>query len=500
MCCWQKNIGSTFELIEATIPDIQAALVNGQLTSEQLTKWYLERIIAYDHQGPSLRAIIALNPQALVTATELDKERRLKGGRGPLHGIPIILKDNFDTYDLPTTAGSISLHGSVPPDDAFVVKKLRAAGAIILAKANMHEFAAGFATASSEGGQTLNPYDLTRIPGGSSGGTAAAIAANFAAAGIGTDSGGSVRIPSSFNSLVGIRPTYELVSRDGIVPLVRGRDVAGPIARTVIDAALLLDIMTGVDSADLATRCSDQPAGGYTRCLDANSLRGAKIGVLRQLTHTPDADPDVVLLVNQAVADLVALGADVLDPLDIPGLTELLTNTFYNTFEYDMNNYLQTLGSKAPFKTVQDFIASGKYLSAINGVIFSSLKGNVAPESDPAYADFLQRRDSSRMMLERFIKQNKLDAILYPTLTQSAPLISDPSTLYRPPGGLTQKAIDISPYLGFPAITVPGGFTSLGLPVGIELLGAPFTEGTLIGLAYSYEQATKHRRPPKSTP
>ena len=274
---------ATFRLEEATVTDMNAAFDAGELTSEQLTQLYLNRIEAYDEQGPSLNSIITINPNALQTAAELDKERQTIGPRSPLHGIPILLKDNYDTFDLPTTAGSLSLEGSIPPDDAFVVDKLRDAGAVILGKTNLDEFARGSSGLSSLGGQTRNPYALDRVPGGSSAGTGAAIAANFATAGLGTETGVSIRNPATNNNLVGIAPTEGLVSRDGVVPISFTQDRAGPLTRSVSDAAVVLSAIAGYDTSDPVTANSigKIPAQGYTSFLDENSLNGARIGVLQ---------------------------------------------------------------------------------------------------------------------------------------------------------------------------------------------------------------------------
>src|SRR6188768_1413128 len=271
----------TVDLDQATIADVNAAFAKGTLTSEQLVQMFLARIDAYDRKGPALRAVLTINPKAIETARAMDAERKTKGPRSPLHGVPIVLKDNIDTADLPTTGGSVMLEGSIPPDDAFVVKKLRAAGAVIIAKTNLSEFASGGAH-SSLGGQTLNPHDLTRTPSGSSGGTGAAIAAAYAPLGMGTDTGGSIRGPSTSNGIVGLKPTHGLLSRDGIIPLSLSFDTGGPMARSVYDVAAALGIMTGVDTADAATKKSEGKfLTDYTKGLDANSLKGARIGIAR---------------------------------------------------------------------------------------------------------------------------------------------------------------------------------------------------------------------------
>jgi amidase len=488
---------ATFRLQEATIADINTAFDAGALTSQQLVQLYLNRINAYDQQGPSLQSIINLNPQALETAAALDLERQLKGPRSPLHGIPIILKDNYDTFDLPTTNGALLFKDVIPPNDGFQTQKLRDAGAVIIGKANLSEYAATFLTTSSLGGQTRNPYDLLRIPGGSSGGTGAAIAANFAAIGTGTDTLGSIRVPASVNSLVGLKPTLGLTSRDGIMPLSLTRDVGGPITRTVEDAAIMLDIIAGFDPADPVTATSiGKIPTSYTNFLKTDGLKGARIGVLQQFTDTPGTDPTVISVFNKAIEDMKALGADV-KPLVIPGLTDIfdLSKNAYNSFEYDFNNYLKSLGSKAPVKTVQDIIASGT-LPSVTDFPFGSLAGDIPPETDPIYLGMLENKKSLETALFSFMDSEKLDAVLYPTLNQTAPFIGQPV-----PGPATIGVnSNLASFLGLPAITVPGGFTPAGLPVGVELLGRSFSEPTLFRLAYSYEQGTRNRRPPASTP
>src|SRR5688572_20581728 len=293
-------------LATATVADLNAAFESGKLTSEQLVKLYLARIEAYDERGPKINAVITLNPKALEIARALDKERKQKGPRSPLHGIPIVLKDNFDTFDLPTTGGSLMLEGSMPPDDAFVVKKLRDAGAIILAKVNLSEFASGGAR-SSLGGLTLNPHDLTRTPSGSSGGTGAAIAADYAPLGLGTDTGGSIRGPSTSNGIVGLKPTHGLLSRDGIIPLALTFDTGGPMARSVYDVAVSLGIMTGVDPADPATaKSAGKSHTDYTQFLDKNALKGARIGIARDFLG---ADADVDWVIEAALTAMRNAGA-----------------------------------------------------------------------------------------------------------------------------------------------------------------------------------------------
>jgi Asp-tRNA(Asn)/Glu-tRNA(Gln) amidotransferase A subunit family amidase len=388
--------GTTFTLQEATVESINEAFNAGLLTSERLVELYLNRIEAYDQQGPALNSMIMVNPNALQTARALDAERQQTGPRGPLHGIPILLKDNFDTFDLPTTAASLSLQDSVPPDDGFIVRRLREAGAVILGKTNMDEFAAGGIGLSSLGGQTRNPYDTTRIPMGSSAGTAAAIAANFATVGFGTETVGSIRTPASAQSLVGLSPTLGLTSRDGIVPLTLNRDRGGPIARTVTDAAIMLDVIAGSDRADSVTSMSDGLIPDtYTRFLVPDALAGARIGVATRMFSTGGGDPEVRTVVNRAIETMRALGAEIVDTNQIFEVP-LATTNWYVSFEYDMNRYLEGLGPAAPHQNVQDIIASGDYIPQMEFFPFSFLLGDIEPETDPAFQLWQRRRATTR--------------------------------------------------------------------------------------------------------
>ena len=492
-------LAATFNLIDATVEDINSAIDAGALTSEQITQLYLNRIDAYDEQGPSLNTTIAINPNALETAAALDQERQLTGPRSPLHGIPVLLKDNYDTFDLPTTAGSLSLEGSIPLNDAFQTQKLRDAGAVILGKTNLHELARGVTTISSLGGQTLNPYDTTRIPGGSSGGTGAAIAANFATLGTGTDTAISIRGPASINNLVGIRPTIGLTSRDGIVPLNLKQDVGGPITRTVTDAAVMLDTLAGFDPGDPITETSiGKIPESYTESLNANGLNGTRIGIIRQIVEADVAgevaDPEVVGLMNAAIEDMKAQGAEVFDVVvpDLDFFVRTNPNRTYDRFKYDINNYLASLGPEAPVKSLTEIIESGNYTPSLDTVLRNSEQRTLTPDEDPQYQLYLQNGEDLKAALLSVLEEQNLDAFLYPTATRPPRVIGDDS----PAGGNSL----LSSYTGFPSIVAPAGFTSNGLPVGVELLGDAFSEPTLISLAYSYEQATMHRIPPATTP
>ncbi|MCH1642565.1 amidase family protein [Paenibacillus timonensis] len=483
-----------FVLPEATISELQLAMEQGKLTSKQLVQMYLDRIAKYDDQGISLKAVLTINPEALHIAEALDQERADKGSRGPLHGIPILVKDNFDTSDMPTTAGCLCLQDSVPDQDADQIAKLKEAGAIILGKTNLHEFAFGITTSSSLGGETRNPYAPDHYPGGSSGGTGAAIAANFAVAGLGTDTGGSIRIPSSFNSLVGIRPTIGLSSRDGIIPLALTQDVGGPIARTVEDAAILLDATAGYDPDDVATAYSvGRIPDSYTRFLDPSGLKGARIGVATELfPEGNDQEKAVSGVVSNAVHELESLGATVVN-IKIPHLAEINKYPSLSGYEFkfQLNDYLKELGEDAPYHSLAEIIASGEYDKTQE----QSMKAREARESldTQEYKDIVLKRTSlTRESLLKVMADNNLDAIVYPTSTQPPALIGESQS-----SGNNNR---LSPFSGFPAITVPAGFTPDGLPVGIEFLGRAFDEGTLIKFAYSFEQGTHHRHAPRLTP
>ncbi|MBI2537795.1 MAG: amidase, partial [Gemmatimonadetes bacterium] len=353
------------EVHEATISDLQATMARGDVTAVQLVDAYLARIRAYDQQGPALNAIIRLNPRARDEAAALDAERRTRGPRGPLHGIPVILKDNFDTADLPTSGGSIALASAVPPADAFVVKRLRAAGAIILGKANLHELAAGITTISSLGGQTRNAYDPRRCPGGSSGGTGVAIAASFAAVGWGTDTCGSIRIPAAYGSLFGLRPTQGLVSRSGIIPLSHTQDIAGPLARTVTDLAIALDATVGPDPADTVTRrLGDRPVPRFVAALSPNALQGARLGVLTN--YFADTDGDVARVIRLNVDAMKARGAQVVD-VTIPDLDSLIAGTRAVDLEtkFDLLDYLAR-NPNAPVRSLSEIVARGLHHAALD--------------------------------------------------------------------------------------------------------------------------------------
>ena len=479
---------------EATIEQLHTLMLSRQLTAVDLVQAYLDRIAAYDRRGPSLNAITVINPDALTRAAALDAEL-VRTGRltGPLHGIPVIVKDNYDTADLVTAAGSRALADALPPDDAFMVRRLREAGAIVIAKSNMAEFA--FSPYETVGsflpGYTFNPYALNRVPAGSSGGTAAAVAASFGAVGLGTDTGNSIRGPSSHTALVGIRPTIGLTSRDGIAPLYLERDVGGPMTRTVADAARVLDVVAGYDPADTATvHARARIPETYTSSLDANALRGARIGVVRRLSNTRTADSAVIALFDAALRDLARAGAVVIDSVALP-VMDSVRGSLCSTFRADLEAYLKTR-TGVP-QTVQEIVDSRRYHVTVASRLESLARDTSAgqPERCRVAAESRARFQEG---LRSVLREHRLDALVYPTWQNVPRIIGD---LSSPHGDNNQV---LSPVPGFPAITVPMGFSYGFLPAGLQFLGDAWTEGRLIALAYAYEQATKHRRAPSSTP
>jgi amidase len=492
----------------ATIADLNVAFASGKLTAEKLVNAYLKRIEAYDKQGPAINAVIYLNPIAKAEAKALDIERKAKGPRSPLHGVPIILKDNFDTFDMPTTAGSSLLKGSIPPDDAFVVKKLRAAGAIILAKVNLSEFASGANGPngfSSMGGQTHNPHDLARGPAGSSGGTGAGLAAVFAQFGLGTDTGGSVRGPSSANGIVGLKPTYGLMSRDGIVPLTLSYDTGGPMARSVYDIAVALGAMTGVDPADAATQWSaGKYQTDYTKYLKTGALKGARIGVARDF-FGQNEETDRVM--EAAIAKLKELGATIIDPVKYPetitkARTQILEPIGGREFRVYLNQYLATLKPGYP-KTLEELIAKAEAPNSgyNNPWRLKAMKEAQAKEGDLDTPQYLVAKNEGMALVRAAVmatlSEHQLDALVYPTSPRPAVLIPPPPPSEEP---RPASATSIANHTGFPDLIVPAGMTKEGLPVTISFFGPAFSEPKLLAYGYDFEQATKARMLPKNTP
>ena len=492
--------GGSFHLEETTISNIQTALAAGSTTCTEIVQGYLDRITAYDKTGPALNALVVVADTALARAGDLDRERAGGEPMGPLHCVPVIVKDNFDTFDLPTTAGSLSLEGFVPERDAFQVRKIREAGGIVLAKSNMAEFAfSPYETVSSIlPGYTRNPYDLRRVTAGSSGGTAAAVAANFGAVGLGSDTGNSIRGPSSHQALVGIRSTMGLTSRAGVVPLNLASDIAGPMARTVADAATVLEIVEGYDPADPITVASrDHTHQPYIEALDASGLVGAQIGVLRLITDSPTADAAVLALFESALEDLASQGATVIDPLELEGYAELQasrTGEGCRQFKFDLNVYLAGHGDRVPVTSLEAIIASRRFHPSIRGRLESGQAAEVPPDENPG----CRARDKFRAELQEIVlaamDANGLDALVYPTWNNQPRLIGDLST---PHGDNNQL---FAPSTGFPALTVPMGYVEDTRPAGLQFFGRPWDEFTLIRLAYAYEQATRHRKPPTTAP
>jgi amidase len=483
-----------FRVEELTIAGIHSGLEAGRFTCRELTQMYLDRIEAYDQKGPALNAIVLVNPRALERAEELDAEFARDGIRRPLQCVPMIVKDNYDTFDLPTTAGSLSLAGSIPPDDAFQVRKIREAGAIVLAKSNMAEFAfTPYETLSSIlPGHTRNPYDLNRVPAGSSGGTAAAVAASFGAVGLGTDTGNSIRGPSSHTGLVGIRSTMGLTSRDGIVPLNLYNDIGGPMARTVVDAVAVFDVIAGYDPSDPVTEpARGQRPGSYLSSLTRDGLRGARLGVVRQLSNAETADPSILALFEKALSDLTRRGATLVDPVRIAGL-DSEESLWCNPFKSQLESYLRSLGPSAPMKSLQEIVDSEKYHPSIAIRLKEALEVALPPEEECRAAQ--ERSSRLRKEVDALFDSERLSALVYPSWSNPPRKLGD---LTSPHGNNSPR---LSPPTGLPAVTVPMGFTSSDLPAGLQILGKAFSEPTLFQIAYAYEQATLHRRPPTSTP
>jgi amidase len=492
---------NSFQVMETSISDIHEAMLAGTLSCHSLIQQYLDRIHAYDQQGPAINSMLYINPASIQEADAFDREFQRTHKLKPLGCIPIVLKDNFDTADMPTTAGSILLKHAQPAKDAFAVKRLREAGAIILGKANMQEFASGGISVSSLGGQVKNPYDLTRTPGGSSGGTGAAVASNFATAGTGSDTGGSIRSPASANNLVGLRPTRGLISRDGIVPVSITQDTIGPISRNVSDTARILDAMVGYDPNDPVTAFSvGNIPKTYTAFLQ-NGLKGARLGVLTTLFGSgPEYEP-VNKVMEQAIEAMRKQGAVIVRVEDASLDSEILTSKFRLNepeFKAALNGYLEHQGSHVQVHSLAEIIASGKYNKPTLEKFFAKAQSYENGLDSPDYKDRRMRMDEVKIEVANLMAKNHLDALVYP----------HQKCLVLPIGATFQKDRTgvVAALAGFPAIEVPAGFSDptadapLGVPVGMELLGRAWAEPELIKLAYGFEQATHLRRPPVSTP
>lgn len=496
-----------FELEEAKIGELQRMMAAGQISSHRITQLYLERIAMLDRKGPALRAVIEVNPDALAIASQLDADRKARKLRGPLHGIPVLLKDNIDTHDrMTTTAGSLALEGSIPLRDSFIAAKLRAAGAILLGKTNLSEWANFRSTHSSSGwsgrgGQARNPYVLDRNPCGSSSGSGIGVAASYCAVAVGTETDGSVVCPSSANGIVGIKPTLGLLSRTGIIPIAHSQDTAGPMARTVRDAAILLGVLAGEDPVDSATAGTAAHAvADYTQFLDANGLKGARIGVVRaKYSGFNDATDK---LITDAIEVMRAHGATIVDPADIPTagkFDDSENDVLQYEFKADLNKYLASLGPNVPVKSLKDIIDFNEkhrdrempwFGQEI--MIQSEARG---PLTDKKYLDALaQDRAMSREQgIDAVMDKNTLDALIAPT--GGPAWLTDLVNGDHYTGGYSTP----SAVAGYPNVNVPIGF-AFGLPVGMSIFGRAWSEPVLLRIAYAYEQATKHRRPPQFIP
>ena len=491
--CKNESVDTKINVEELTIAKIHEAYKNGEFSAEELVNAYLDRINELD---TFTNAITAINPEAIKRAIQSDSLYKKTGNLKPLQGIPILVKDNINVEGLPTTAGSLALKDYIPDDDAFIIKKLKDAGAIILAKTNMAEWAfSPMHTESSTAGTTHNPYNLDYVPAGSSGGTAAGVAANFAVIGLGTDTGNSIRGPSSHCDLVGFRSTLGLISRSAIVPLYLRNDVVGPMGRTVTDAAKVLEVMAGYDPTDSITAHSEgKIPENYTQFLQKNGLKGAKIGVLSHL-FGEDTDPEIANLFNKALQDLDSLGAEVIPNVVIPNFDELRQDQWCSAFKTDLEDFLATYVKNDTIKTIEDVIRSGTNSDFARQRLKSSAESEAGRYGHPetpcldAYHD--ERRIAFREAIEKVMDSLQLDALVYPTWRNKPAHITNFQEEYK--GDNSQI---IAPHTGQPAFTVPMGFSGDNLPAGIQFLGRMFSEPTLIKLTYAYEQGTDHRKPP----
>lgn len=490
------------DLTTASIAELQAAMEKGALTSEKLTQLYLARIDAYDQKGPKIASVLFLNPHALEEARALDAERKAKGPRSPLHGIPMAVKDVFDTADMPTTGGYLPLKGVKPTKDAFIIKKLREAGVIILAKLNQSDWYAepDNVAASTLGGNTLNPYDLTRIPGWSSAGTSAAMAAVFASAGLGSETGFSIRTPTSDGNLYGLSTTSGLISRDGQMWSYITGERGGPMARSVRDLCTVLDVIAGFDTFDLWTAQSlgKMPDKPYVSFIEVQGLRGARVGVLKEAWDFTPSDPEVVELAKKAITVFGENGAKVFDPvsleMDLPKY--LVSNNSPSRYEriLAINHYLARQGPNYPFKNASELLLNHPGVPG-RAADKAALEKPIDLNHDPEYRATLEGKAALRQAVIELLDRYKLDALIFPHKLSKPLKIgprNDPERKYNPN--------QLSPVTGLPSFVVPMGFTPDGLPVGLEILGRPWSEPTLIKLASGFEAVTKNRRLPPTTP
>jgi amidase len=504
-----------FSVDEATIAGVHAAMREGRLTCRALVEQYLRRIAAYDKTGPGINAIILTNPRVLDQADDLDRRFTQSGASGPLHCVPMIVKDNFETIGLQSANGSLALEGFVSSKDAFQVKRVKEAGALVLAKSNMAEWAfTPYETVSSIlPGYTRNPYALDRVTAGSSGGTAASVAANFGLIGLGSDTGNSIRGPSSHQALVGLRSTMGLTSRAGVMPLNLLADIAGPIGRSVEDVVAVFQAIVGEDPDDPATAAArGRPRESYAQALRRDGLKGARIGVLRQAYERSTAgpvaagttaprdttDPEIASVFMTAVADLRRAGAVIVDPATVEGLDAIRRPQGTGPcmgFKYDINRYFASHGDRIPMKSLAEVVASGRVHPSVRRQLEQTEQGPANGPDTPACQGETVYREQVRAAVLKTMEALTLDAFVYPTWSNPPRLIGD---LNSPHGDNSQF---FSPTTGFPSIQVPMGYTRGGmLPAGITFFGRAWAEATLIKLAYAYEQATHHRHPPASTP
>ena len=487
-------------VVEATIASVHEAIFSGATTCRMVVQAHLDRIEAYEDL---INAITVVNPAALDRADELDAALGAGEPPGPLFCVPMLVKDNFDTHDLVTTAGSIALANSIPPDDAFMVRRIREAGAIVVAKTNMAEWAfSARQSVSSSFDTTRNAYALDRVPAGSSGGTASGVAASFGLIGLGSDTGNSIRGPSSRLALVGIRSTIGLTSRDGVVPLSFDRDIAGPMGRTVEDVAAVFNVVAGYDPADPYTEAGrGRGEDDYTGFLDADGLQGARVGVLRALVDTEDADSAVVAVFERALTELAGLGAEIVDPFDFDVQAQLeRENMFCGRFRYDMRVYLNSLGDAAPITDVVQVLETGEYSDHVENSLRRAEESPLdmhPTDRDPPCPDYLENEGRQAYLddLVGAMDALGLDAVVYPSWLSPPAHIDRSREEYG--GDNSQR---VAPATGMPAITVPMGFTEGTHPAGLQILARPYDEGLLFRYAYAYEQGTQHRRPPEGFP
>ncbi|MGM0398328.1 MAG: amidase [Halobacteriota archaeon] len=494
----------TFELQEATVDEIREAYRSGELTSTTLVERYLDRIEAFDENGPELNAIITVNPNARERADALDEQFEQEGFVGPLHGIPVVVKDQIETAGTTTTFGSEAFREYRPAEDATIVTRLEEAGAIVLAKTNLPDWATSWFGFSSANGRTKNPYDLARDPGGSSSGTAAAVAANLGAIGIGEDTGGSIRLPASFTNLFGIRVTPGLLSRTGMSPLVVSQDTPGPMARTAKELAIVLDVAVGYDPADDYTAVTEltEDAGSYVDALEASAISETRVGILRNAFGDADSAESgpVTRVIEDAIATLEDAGADIVDPVAVPDLEEHLdaTSLYLLQSKRDLNEFLAARPA-APVDSVAELYESGQYHEILDLFVGIAEEGPVNPESEPAYWEAVAAQLAFQREVLNVYATDDLDVLLCPDVQVVPPKASaiesgELDTLTFPTNTV------LASQSGLSAISIPAGFTDDGLPVGMELIGKPYDEARLLSLAYAFERVANPRRPPETAP